>query len=380
MEPEDPERHIKEDTPDVIEDTPPGSDNAGEPAEPAEPVVDTIDPVTPPFCGDSESESDDYDYFDEEVADRSVHGWLAFFLWVKLALGFVITAISVLYEFEDMSLFSEFKGWTIFYLATLFLLVLYIIIGFYRHWADAVYAAFALLGVSLIDNIGTGVVASSIKFMPVEHHVWITGAIWSVIWICFLFKSRRVEAVVPPETRRMRWPSYLLSSVALVAVIGYLTSFSEAMSRTNKAYHEVQLDNTADIVDDPYNYIIDETGDISAEPTVEDYNAIIDDNIKHIILPQVLNDEVSFDNISNRENEVVYNYKYFYPKSSLSLSVIKKNCADFKKSLAADAQQIERATALAGKNLTLKFVDVNGALGYKYTIKSSELKKILEIE
>lgn len=55
MEPEDPERHIKENTPDVIEDNTPGSDNAGEPAEPAEPVVDTIDPVTPPFCGDSES-------------------------------------------------------------------------------------------------------------------------------------------------------------------------------------------------------------------------------------------------------------------------------------------------------------------------------------
>ena len=377
MEPEEHERHTKEDTPDVIECSAPGSDNAGEPTEP---VVDTIDPVTPPFCGDSKSESDDYDYFDEEVADRSVHGWLGFFLWVKLALGFVVTAISVFYEFEDMSLFSEFKGWTIFYLATLFLLVVYIIIAFYRHWADAVYAASAFLGVSLIDNIGTGVVASSIKFMPVEHHVWIMGAIWSVFWICFLFNSQRVEAVVPPETRRMRWPSYLLSALTLVAVIGYLTSFSETMGRTNKAYKEVQLDNTADIVDDPYNYIIDEAGDISAEPTVEDYNAIIDDNIKHIILPQVLNDEVSFDNISNRENEVVYNYKYFYPKSSLSLSVIKKNCADFKKSLATDAQQIERATALAGKNLTLKFVDVNGAHVYKYTIKSSELKKILEIK
>jgi hypothetical protein len=146
-------------------------------------------------------------------SDVSVSGWLAFFLWVGIGVGLLFTII-----FSFIELVNNFHPLIFFF----YLIInscygvvgVSTIIAFYKRKTNAVSLARTYILMVVIEAIS--VVFMSCFGAELDIFASIRSFIWATIWFVYLSVSKKVELIIPEETRT--WGK--LEKIALFLHIG----------------------------------------------------------------------------------------------------------------------------------------------------------------
>lgn len=197
----------------------------------AEVYSDESSTATPPLYSDEE-----IGYYDYDDTDRSIRGWLAFFLWVGIGLGAIISIVSVFNDLDTIKKYvtlpSFLTVFTYFYIFGFASLAIYTIQAFYRHKPDAVASAAVYVGMVISDGIAGVLLGMQHGGMDFSYFKPI---IWGVIWGLFLNQSTRVEAVIPPETRKFGLLQYAFIIIIAIGLIGFYVSLDSMISDVESA-------------------------------------------------------------------------------------------------------------------------------------------------
>ena len=157
--------------------------------------------------------------FDEE--EEKIGGWMAFFLWVGIGLGLVVSTVRVFSQLFDQATGRITDFLSVLYLALFVLIGVKAIVAFYRKKENAVplamtycimvaLDAFGILGVSLVSG-------QSGPWFLVFRNI-----LWACIWVSYLCLSEDVKERFPKHERKWRpMEKIVLSGVTalLIAVV-----------------------------------------------------------------------------------------------------------------------------------------------------------------
>lgn len=172
-------------------------------------------------CPDFESDLAEQQHRQERlVASRkneSISGWLAFFLWIGLGGGSLLTLITALREFagDQYSLnYILLRTGTV---ALLMAVAYYAIYAFYKRMPNAVAVAKTYIAMIVIDGV-VGVLLAVFSGEYASIEVVARQFIWASIWYSYLIRSSRVEELFPTASRR--W-GVIEKRLLIVYAVGY---------------------------------------------------------------------------------------------------------------------------------------------------------------
>ena len=171
--------------------------------------------------------------FDED--DETIGGWMAFFLWVGIGLGLIVSTIRVFSQLFGHATGRITDFLSVLYLALFVLIGVKAIVAFYRKKENAVplamtycimvaLDAFGILGVSLVSG-------QSGPWLLVFRNV-----LWACIWVAYLCLSEDVKERFPEHERRWhRMEKIALSGVTalLIAVVASANNGRVESPKTN---------------------------------------------------------------------------------------------------------------------------------------------------
>ena len=186
-----------------------------------------------PQCeADCENYMPDYEHIAEVEDGKSIHGWLAVFLWLGIGAGVLL---SILYSFVEI---QALKSEEAIELSTLFSSLLYLeigvlvatgistIIAFYKRKKNAVSLAMTYIAMIVLDGIFTLIIGDLSEDYSI-YPIAIRQLVWGGVWFAYLMMSSQVKAVIPKATRV--WKSfekvliaiYLFCMTAIVGIFVY---------------------------------------------------------------------------------------------------------------------------------------------------------------
>ena len=153
---------------------------------------------------------------------KRISGWLAFFLWVGLGGGGLVSLIyGISYVVDEgMGIF-----FSILYFATiisLFVTAIYAIWAFYNKRTNAVSAAKTYIVMIVLDGIIGLLLGRILK--DGEWVPYIRQFVWAAIWYSFLMKSEDVDFIIPKESRTKGKVEKTTLSVYIGAIVLLLLS------------------------------------------------------------------------------------------------------------------------------------------------------------
>ena len=163
----------------------------------------------------------------EDANKTKVRGWLAFFLWVGVCGGVLLTIGKAILESDNIlySLVGLAPQFPVFIIAVM------TIIAFYKRKDNAVALAYTYIGMNILCSVYLiiilGIAEDTISASEMTDHfitIFQTFA-WGICWFSFLRLSDRVKNVIPEETRKWGIPEkiLLLLYILLLAVSVWLT-------------------------------------------------------------------------------------------------------------------------------------------------------------
>lgn len=158
-----------------------------------------------------------------EQSDTTISGWLAFFLYVTVGLGMVGSTIMSIIDLKSLGLESVFAILDIVVPLLSIVIGISTIVAFVKRRPNAVTLAltymFFILFVNVIAFI-TSVMMGTMLTSPNSLSV-IVG---NIIWIVYLFNSKRVGRVIPKKSRVIGRYAKVLWTLCAVTVACYFST------------------------------------------------------------------------------------------------------------------------------------------------------------
>lgn len=152
-------------------------------------------------CPDYEPlpESETYRPLADSYEKEEVSGWLAFFLWVGLGGGSLLTLFNIL---PALGLYSTAVS-SLFCLMGFCVVVTAIaaIYAFYKRLPNAVYLAMTYIVMVIVDGVGTLIIGEMFGVSDSQIAA-IRSLGWGGIWMTYLLCSSKVRAIIPPTSRK----------------------------------------------------------------------------------------------------------------------------------------------------------------------------------
>lgn len=213
--------------------------------------------------------------------EKNISGWLAFFLWVGVGLGALISAIMGLAQ-----TFGQGFGW--FYTSTYLIMIISLlvtatltIVAFYKRKSNAVALATTYIAMIALDGVMSLVIAAvsddSSMFPQAFRQLG-----WGAIWFTYLRQSSKVELIVPILTRT--WNK--LEKIILALYILALSIFTLSIVYVYKS-------------ENPHNIFFTDSSYINQNITEANKE-----------LPISIADGIVLQRISKEQNAVVYIYQF----------------------------------------------------------------------
>ena len=137
----------------------------------------------------------------EHQASLKVSGWLAFFLWVGVGLGALVSMIQNFNILVDSELPILYNLLVVSNVACLVTIAILTIIAFYKRKNNAVSLALtyiAMITISGVLSLVINVIADDYaNIIPA-----IRSLVWAGIWCTYIFVSSQVSELIPKATRR----------------------------------------------------------------------------------------------------------------------------------------------------------------------------------
>ena len=240
---------------------------------------------------DEEYDAHAYGLFDEE--DAKIRGWLAWFLWVGVGAGALVSFLSMFIEGLDDSLPSSVTQFEIGYAISILALGVYTIVAFFRRRPDAVWAGKAYTIMIALSGIIQICFFSEYYDAPEALRPFS----WGLIWFAFLCTSQRVEARIPENTRKPGIIVPILAFCTLAFTIVFYYNLKVFADKLTIAYqHQAETE------------LLD-AGNLEYSLTQSDYVEIVDMAIKNTVLPQTLSDELTLTALKHDGDKVVCTIK-----------------------------------------------------------------------
>ena len=167
------------------------------------------------------------------VRKREISGWLAFFLFVGVGLG---ALLSVIFAIQDFSIYNYDIGLSYemailiaittegFLLLGIVILAIYTITSFYNYKPNAVALAKAYVIIIFTTNLISLIIGEC------EDVKSIRGMIWGAIWFVYLVVSDQVNEIFPIRSRKIyKRDKYLIIGIigpyAIAMIVIYLYIF-----------------------------------------------------------------------------------------------------------------------------------------------------------
>lgn len=159
----------------------------------------------------------------EEEKKDGITGWLAFFLWVGVGLGAIISCVTTITSLSGV-------GWTPFsvalfgtYLGSMVAVAVMTIVAFYKRSENAVALATTYVVMIAADAVLQFIVSVMIEEDPITKDV-VRSFVWAIVWFCYLRMSKQVKRVIPEEKRSWKLAEKILLGVYLAACVAYVSS------------------------------------------------------------------------------------------------------------------------------------------------------------
>lgn len=212
--------------------------------------------------------------------EKSISGWLAFFLWIGVGLGALISVITF------AKALGQGFGW--FFSSTYLIMIVSLlltatltIIAFYKRKSNAVALATTYIAMIALDGIIALVIAFVLDDSSIFHQAF-RQLCWGAIWFTYLRHSSKVELIVPVLTRT--WNK--LEKFILALYILSITIYTLSIVYVN------QSDNPQNIFFTDSSYIIQSIAEANKE------------------LPITVADGIVLQRVSKEHNAVVYIYQF----------------------------------------------------------------------
>lgn len=159
---------------------------------------------------------------------KPISGWLAFFLWIGVGLGAIISSVLTISELAGI-------GWTPFsifvfigYLGSLVAVAVLTIIAFYRRKENAVSLAMTYVLMIALDGVLQIAIAVIVNDETMIKDI-IQSFVWSIIWFVYLICSKQVKEQVPEGTRKWKPMELILLAVFIISGISYCMGLNQVM-------------------------------------------------------------------------------------------------------------------------------------------------------
>lgn len=287
-------------------------------------------------------------FYSSDSADGVV-GWLAFFVWVGVVIGAVV---SVIYGVIAMATNDWGIMYSIVYGVQLFVLLLTAVmtcISFYTKRTDAVSWAQTYIAMVALD--GVVYIAMAIIFKDSSDIASaVRQLVWATIWSAFLFMSTRVRKLFPKETRRRGRAEKILLGVYL----SIETAFVGIFIYVNKS-------------DDPVNLILSDEAYI--EQTI---SALYEE------LPMDVGDDIWFTYMTKESpDKIVCEYTMTAFDSSVDNVEVMREYSpymkyDYLSTITDDDNELLATCFKSGYNLEMKYIDKNKEFIFSFSISPEE--------
>jgi hypothetical protein len=141
--------------------------------------------------------------------DLKVSGWLAYFLWIGIGCGAILTIISTLISYSDF-IITPLWGFLLFlYLLCYVVCAVLTIKAFYKRQTNAVSLARTYIAMLVIDLVTTLIIYAIVDDFTEIYHC-VRSFIWACIWFSYLSLSERVKDMIPSITRTWKMTEKML--------------------------------------------------------------------------------------------------------------------------------------------------------------------------
>lgn len=163
--------------------------------------------------------------FDQEEANRieekkaaneesdDIHGWMAFFLWVGIGGGLLVSTIRTFVAVFARGTDCFTRWYSLIYLAFFLFIGIKAIIAFYRRKDNAVALATTYCIMIALDAILYFLGTADSAWMVLRH------VLWACIWLTFLYCSEDVKEICLKETRKWHATEIATLSIYSAATI-----------------------------------------------------------------------------------------------------------------------------------------------------------------
>lgn len=171
-----------------------------------------------------------------------IKGWLMFFLIVYVGIG---SAASLALNIIDYSNDGNFWTSTIdLAFATIYLTTgIFTIIAFVKRQSDAIYLAKLYIIMCFCSNL-TALIAQDEATTQHELKSMARSLIWSLIWFVYMYRSQQIKNLFPPENRKAKARSIILTVAALLIP----SLFTAMIIYTDKSTDELEQEAIENLV------------------------------------------------------------------------------------------------------------------------------------
>jgi hypothetical protein len=176
-----------------------------------------------------------------------VSGWLAFFLWVGVGVGALVSCIWTIVTVYGAGVNALSGALYAIYTMGLATIAVLTIKAFYQRATNAVALALTYIAMVAIDGL-LGVVLYFI-FDDVSMLSNVRQLVWATIWLSYLLMSIQVENLIPRQTRTWKLPEKIilgLYTLACVMIVLSLNSFIKNPTGGDFYDPEFVIDSTID--------------------------------------------------------------------------------------------------------------------------------------
>ena len=213
--------------------------------------------------------------------NKSVSGWLAFFLWVGIGVGALVSAVMGVVQILNEGYVWLFSSISMVAIFSIVVIAIYAIIAFYRRKSNAVALATTYIVMIALDGVLSIVIATLLDDESMFPQA-IRQFVWAAIWFTFLQKSNNVEELIPKHSRTWNRFEKMVLAIYIVSISLFTTAIVYA----------VKSDNPQNIFYTSRSYI-----DLS----IAEWNKE---------LPMIVGDGVTLQRIDKEDQSVVYTYQF----------------------------------------------------------------------
>ena len=166
----------------------------------------------------------------EYQASLKVSGWLAFFLWVGVGLGALISAHAALPTLFNTGLPIVFRLLYLGNIVCLIAIAVMTICAFYTHKNNAVSLALTYVAMIALDGVFAlvieAMIGDDIAIMSIVRQF-----LWAGIWCTYILSSSRVANLIPKEQRtwnkleKLVLGLYVAIQIFIVIMVGWPDTF-----------------------------------------------------------------------------------------------------------------------------------------------------------